>query len=497
MGRSKMIIHAKDLTSMIHCPAKAWNEFYFPYPKIEYAREIVSFSTLWETYLNVPEGCEGLVWESNEKSKEILEKNGVGVHLHFEWNNLHIEVPYLKRVEGGYVAIYPACNISCKEKEKTLMAIHALVLKELGIDVIDFKMCYLNQKYEREKDLDLQQLFLISNHFSNKNHGFRAQTIREAVQKEMDALNLSVLIQSAKNILSTKKPISEKVKYCTSPKKCYWYDQCFQDQELENNDAQLLVLSSMKSQMRSRGIRRLKDIPSDLLEGFELQYAQVQADRNGGEYIDRSALKSWFSTLKYPYCYLDFEWDTFAFPPYEGMKPYDVLCFEYSLHIQHKDKKIEHKSFFGNQDCRIQFIEHLLNDLPDQGSIIVFNMEGAEKLRILQLAKQFPQYEKPLIEIAHRMVDLALLFNKGVYYHLYQRGKYSLKSLLPIFHPEKGYQDLEISDGMEVVEAYRKLETADSVEQERIIKAIDRYCSMDTLSEMIIVDQLKKKVGKD
>ena len=42
-------------------------------------------------------------------------------------------------------------------------------------------------------------------------------------------------------------------------------------------------------------------------------------------------------------------------------------------------------------------------------------MEGAEKLRLIQLAKQFSQYKDELQQIWERMVDLSLPFSSGEY----------------------------------------------------------------------------------
>ena len=75
----------------------------------------------------------------------------------------------------------------------------------------------------------------------------------------------------------------------------------------------------------------------------------------------------------------------------------------------------------------------MINDLPKEGSILVYNMEGAEKLRLIQLAKQFPQYKDELQQIWERMVDLSLPFSSGNIYDLRMEGMYSLKKLVPIF----------------------------------------------------------------
>lgn len=84
------------------------------------------------------------------------------------------------------------------------------------------------------------------------------------------------------------------------------------------------------------------------------------ADRNGGVFLDARAAENWIASLAWPRIYLDFEWDTFAFPPYDRMIPYDVLCFEFSMHVENEDGTIRHTGFFKHGDGRKEFIETLL-----------------------------------------------------------------------------------------------------------------------------------------
>ena len=59
----------------------------------------------------------------------------------------------------------------------------------------------------------------------------------------------------------------------------------------------------------------------------------------------------------------------------------------------------------------------MIQDLPKTGTILVYNMEGAEKLRLKQLASQFEEYKEELDAICSRMVDLSKPFEAGLYYN--------------------------------------------------------------------------------
>ena len=213
--------------------------------------------------------------------------------------------------------------------------------------------------------------------------------------------------------------------------------------------------------------------------------------------MDRAALQVWMKQIKYPISYLDFEWDTFAIPPYKNMKPFDVLCFQYSLHVETSDGNLTHYNFFESKDCRRHFVEKLIKDLPKTGTILVYNMEGAEKLRLKQLASQFEEYREELESICSRMVDLSKPFEAGLYYNSKMRGHYSLKSILPVFSKDVSYHDLDIQNGLNAVFAYRTYDEKDEKEKKEVKEAISTYCQMDTYAEYVVYHGLIKEVEKD
>ena len=89
-----------------------------------------------------------------------------------------------------------------------------------------------------------------------------------------------------------------------------------------------LVQSSHKLEMFEEGRTRLQDADVDRIEGTRFQFAQIMADRNNGLFIDKGAIRIWMKEhIHYPISYLDFEWETLAYPPYKGMKPFDVLTY--------------------------------------------------------------------------------------------------------------------------------------------------------------------------
>ena len=124
-------------------------------------------------------------------------------------------------------------------------------------------------------------------------------------------------------------------------------------------------------------------------------------------------------------------------------------------------------------------------------------MEGAEKLRLKQLASQFEEYREELESICSRMVDLSKPFEAGLYYNSKMRGHYSLKSILPVFSKDISYYDLDIQNGLNAVFAYRTYDEKDEKEKKVVKEAISTYCQMDTYAEYVVYHGLIKEVEKD
>jgi hypothetical protein len=75
----------------------------------------------------------------------------------------------------------------------------------------------------------------------------------------------------------------------------------------------------------------IRDIPSD----FKLndkQEIQLQCEKTNKPHINQQAIQEFFKTLEYPLYFLDFETYQTAIPLYDGLKPYQQIPFQFSVH---------------------------------------------------------------------------------------------------------------------------------------------------------------------
>ena len=181
------------------------------------------------------------------------------------------------------------------------------------------------------------------------------------------------------------------------------------------------------------------------------------------------------ANLYYPIYYLDFETVQYAIPPYDGMKPYQQMPFQYSLHIEKEDGTVEHKEYLAKDgfDCRKELAENLINDIPRQSCSLAYNM-AFEKGIIADLAYQYPQHYTALMDIYNNMVDLMVPFKNHWYYDKAMQGSYSIKYVLPALFPEDedmNYNNLEgVRKGGETMAAFKNIPLLSEEETQTVRK---------------------------
>ena len=422
--------------------------------------------------------------DAPEKALAALDRYDWLVKARFEYGDLRVKVPFLHRVEGGWEIYFLFVGLFPHNDDMTFYAETVWVLEHNGLVIRNMKMIHLNAEYVRGKELDVQKLFIVTDSFYNKNNHPCIQIQKAVRQYKTD---IARVLQDMKECTREKLGNPVRSPKCSAHKKCKYYTTCFrQETELPYNSIMTLTSSQHKYAMQKEGIVYLRDARIEEIEGSRMQYAEIMADRNGGFFADRVGLRSWLSRISYPITFLDFEWERFAIPPYEGMKPYDVLPFEYSVHVMQEDGSITHSVFLSVHDDREDMIRGLIRDVCETGTVLAYNAEGAEKIRLREMMQQFPQYAEQLQSIHARMEDLQVPFVSGTVYDTRMEGQWSLKKIMSLMQ-DKSYKDLDINQGMDAVFEWRHLDYGDDVEnRQEIIENLKKYCGMDSYSMTVV-----------
>ena len=485
-----MMFHISDLKKYNRCKRMycldqfAEKRAYQPFVRLD-----EQVSDLAAKKLGVENAFTGTRGDDPDKALAAMDTHDWLIKARFEYDLLRVKVPFLHRHGDGwdlyflFIGLYPHSN------DMQFYCDTVWVLENLGIELKNMYVIHLNGDYVRQDELDLDQLFIISDHFYNgKNHP--TQPVKDAVYRHMRDLR-PLLHEMAKGM--DKEPEPVRTSMCSGRQKCRYYDGCFPEEAIqEDNSILTLIGSQYRYDMKNEGRLYLRDADESRIEGSRLQYAQITADRLGGLYCDKMAMQDWLSRLSYPITCIDFEWERYAIPPYPGMRPYDVLLFEYSIHIIQEDGTIDHKVYLSIHDQREDFARSLIRDIPKEGTVLAYNAEGAEKIRIAELAEIFPQYKEELLDINERMEDLQLPFESGMVYDVRMRGQWSLKKIMAMMD-DPGYQDLDIQQGMDAVFEWRRLDQAEELdENDPRVSQLKEYCGMDSYAMTVVLAWLKE-----
>jgi hypothetical protein len=280
--------------------------------------------------------------------------------------------------------------------------------------------------------------------------------------------------------------------HCTDPIKCEFFDRCNPPLPDDHIGYIPRIQASAVEELVQMGVESIRDIPDD----FPLNERQRRAATSV------QTGKPWFSddlgkeleALKYPLYFMDFETVNPAIPRFSGMRPYDQLPFQWSVHVlRQPGGEPEHYEFLdtGASDPRREFIESLCNVLGESGSILVYS--AFESQRLSELAAWLPEFADRIKQIQARLWDMLPVIRNHVYHPAFV-GSYSLKYVLPPLVPNLTYAGMEVANGQDAGLAWESLirGTVDTVERVRIEKALRAYCGQDTLALVRLVEQLQR-----
>ena len=285
--------------------------------------------------------------------------------------------------------------------------------------------------------------------------------------------------------------------HCFSPYECPYYASCTEGMQFPDNPIDdLYRLNARRRQaLQELGVETIADIPSD----FELTAIQARIRQAviSGQPWQSPELGQVLDGTDWPLHHLDFEAWQPALPPYPGMRPFDAVPFQFSLHVEQADGALAHHEYLHQEDSdpRRRLAEALLGAMGDAGSIVVYS--SYERTVLNGLARDLPDLHQPLMDLVDRLWDL-LPVVRNHYYHPAFRGSFSIKRVLPALVPDAGWAELDIADGQAAALAYEQaLASDDRAFREQTFSALKAYCRQDTLAMVKLLRALRGLVGRE
>ena len=420
--------------------------------------------------------------ENIDKTTESLEKRRPIFEAGFLMDNLFSRGDVLMPIgkdKWDIIEVKSATKI--KEINIHDVSFQKYVYEKSGIKIRNCYLMHINNTYIKNGEIEPKELF-------------HQEDITEKVEEF--SLGIEERIKNMLKIIESKEEPKVSIGvHCSDPYDCALKLECWNHLPEESIFNFYRMLSKKKFELYDSGIMKLNEVP-DSIKLNEKQKIQRLLSEKGGVHKDEKQIKHFLDNLEYPIYYLDFETINPAIPKYDGMKPYQRIPFQFSLHIQQEQGgECEHISFLaeGTSDPRPKFIQALKDNLGDVGSVLVYN-QGFEKGVLNECSDAFPEFKEWYVgNILPRIKDLWDVFRNFWYYDPKQKGSASIKYVLPVLSDLK-YDDLDIKNGILASLEYERVTYGDVEEAERlkVRKALEKYCELDTLAEVEIIRSLIK-----
>jgi hypothetical protein len=398
----------------------------------------------------------------------------------FEHGGVLVRVDILqRRRDGRWRLLEFKSSTDLKDHYLDDVAIQYRVLSRGGIDVASACLAHINRGYVFDgRSIDVRRFFRIRN-----------------VTRRVDKLqhDLTFRLRAFFSILNQPKaPNFPMGPQCTDPVTCEFYDRCNPPRPNDHVGYLPRIHASAVEELQEMGIESICDIP----DGYPLNERQRRAAicvQTCEPWYDNAELKKELANLKHPLYFMDFETVNPAIPRFVGMRPYDQLPFQWSVHLRKEPgAALEHHEFLATDmnDPRREFITSLCSVLGKSGSIAVYS--AFELQRLSELAAWLPEFAGRIKKIQRRLWDLLPVVRSHVYHPKFA-GSYSIKNVLPALVPGMTYEGMEVADGTDAGLAWESMVRGnlDQPERDRIEKALRDYCGQDTLAMVKLVTKLR------
>ncbi len=383
---------------------------------------------------------------------------------------------------SGIIDIYEIkSSSSVKPEHLDDVTFQKIVAERSGFVVRSCNVITMNGEYVRQGNIDTAQLFVIND-------------VTDQVAELTPTTELQ--IENAKAFADSE-PVPSLADYCGEKLNCEYIKLNFPDlPEYTIFNISRINKAKLK-ELLELGIIDIRDVPDDF-KLSDKQQVHVTAAKTGSTIINREKINERLDSWAYPHHFLDYETFNYAIPQFDGVRPFQQMCFQYSLHtVRENGGEMEHHQFLALQGeanpplaLAAKLQEHMSGEL---GTVFVW-YEPFEKTRNDEMAAMFPEFADFFAEVNANTQDLMKIFSDNLYVHPAFKGSSSIKKVLPVLCPHLSYKELGIGDGMTASISWYRAATWDNMDahaREQIFKDLEKYCHLDTLAMVEIFNVLK------
>jgi hypothetical protein len=424
---------------------------------------------------------------SSEDVKEKLLENGFYSQATLTTQEgLFARLDLIEVLDNGSIDIYEIKSSTSVKKDKKHnhlkdIAFQKYVAEKNGFIVNNVIHTHLNKDFVKSGDIDARDLIASKN-------------VKEEVAEVYDRT-----VEEIKAGLEHIKrdSINEDICTCldtTQSNHCDTFTY-FNKNIPDNSIYELNNIREKKIQaLRDNEIYKIADVPEDFkLSDFQKlhQLSIIKSE----PIIDWDNISKVLNELEFPLYFFDYETLPFAVPRVDGYKPHEHTPTQYSLHILHKNGKIEHFEYLTERLQKpLGLIESMKQYIGPKGSFVSW-FASFEKTRNKEMSSLYPEYANFLSNINERTFDLRDIFLNDYVDALFH-GSRSIKDIQPVLVPDLSYKTLDVQSGTMAVDAAERLYSmTDPAEIKELRNDMLEYCKLDTLAMVKIYEVLKNKTS--
>lgn len=481
------------------CKKIIWLKKYKPEYAIQKARDIVLENGtkvgqlakgLFGKYENI-DFNENLNIMIDQTKKLLKNKPNIITEASFNYNNNFCSVDILKNDIDGVEIYEVKSSTEISDIYLDDVSYQYYILNNLEFNIKKACIVYINNKYVKQGNLELNKLFNIED----------VTEIAKSKQQEIEN-NIYELNKYMEEHMDNEPKDDIGIK-CFKPYECEFWEYCTRNLPKPNVfDIKGGMHLDKKFEKYYDGKISFNDLQNENINPKYLEQIDFELN-NLQPKIDKDYIKEIIKALNYPLYFLDYETYQVAIPEIDGTRPYQQLPFQYSLHIiKEEGAAIEHKEFLAeieDKDFIRHFAENLIKDIPDNGSVIIYN-RAFEPARNREIAEMYPDLKDELERINCNMIDFLEPFKQRKYYTKEMQGSASIKYVLSALYQkdsELDYHNLPVvHNGEEASEAFLSLKGKSKEKQKEIRNGLLVYCQLDTYAMVKIWMKFKEILSK-
>jgi len=413
-----------------------------------------------------------------KETKKLIEQGKTIFEAGIVYCGLFLKADILQPNGKSWDLIEIKASTQVKSEHIPDLAFQKFVCEKAGLKIKRCFVIFLNKEYVKNGEINPRELV-------SKEEVTEKVNLIEDIEENTDKYIQFVKMENAPEISISKN--------CNNPHECPLKEECWKT--LPENNIFQLTNWRLYWKLFDEGILDIKNIPKGTKLSDNDQIIK-ESTENKKVVVSKEHIKHFLKSLHYPLYHLDFETFDTAVPIYDKSRPWQKIPFQYSLHIQQENNKIEHFEFLseGIKDPRPALLKHLKSQIGNSGDVIVFN-KSFENNVLKMLSEDFPEHKDWIENVLGRIVDLAVPFKSFFYYNPKQKGSYSIKKVLPSL-TGKGYSELNIHDGGDAsMQFFYSNIKQDLTNADEIRKNLLKYCCLDTEGMVWIINELKSLIN--